>query len=186
MDFKNTLIIMTSNVGSRFILEFDESKRSEMEQAVFEALRATFKPEFLNRIDETIIFHNLSREQMVSIVDIQFARLARRLNANDIDLRLSDNAVKLLSEKGFDPVSGRGLVALAFDLYGGGADQIRLAHRHEGAVVHWGSSKGLGSRQIMDAFGLVVKGTKKGALQPPSLVIRIRLSLAGRRGRSRR
>jgi len=106
VDFKNTLIIMTSNVGSRFILEFDESKRPEMEQAVFDALRAAFKPEFLNRIDETIIFHNLSQEQMINIVDIQFARLAQRLKANDIDLVLSDSAGKLLSEKGYDPVYG--------------------------------------------------------------------------------
>ncbi len=106
VDFKNTLIIMTSNVGSRFILEFDESRRPEMERAVFDALRAAFKPEFLNRIDETIIFHNLSQEQIINIVDIQFARLAKRLKANDINLVLSNNAGKLLSEKGYDPVYG--------------------------------------------------------------------------------
>jgi len=106
VDFTNTLIIMTSNVGSRFILEFDESRRQEMEKAVFDALRSAFKPEFLNRVDETIIFHNLSREQIITIVGIQFEHLAKRLRANDINLVLSDAAVVLLSEKGYDPIYG--------------------------------------------------------------------------------
>jgi len=106
VDFTNTLIVMTSNVGSRFILEFGESQRREMEKAVFDALRSTFKPEFLNRIDETIIFHNLYRGDIIRIVGIQFERLAKRLRANDIHLTLSDSAATFLSEKGYDPVYG--------------------------------------------------------------------------------
>jgi len=106
IDFKNTLIIMTSNVGSHLIQEMTESNRKEMEEKVFQALRTGFKPEFLNRIDETIIFHNLTHAQIRQIVDIQLERLIRRLTAMNIELQLSDDAKDLLSEKGFDPVYG--------------------------------------------------------------------------------
>ena len=79
VDFKNTIIIMTSNVGSRWIQELGESRREEMESRITEALRANFKPEFLNRIDEIIIFDNLTQEQIGEIVDIQVKRLGSRL-----------------------------------------------------------------------------------------------------------
>ncbi len=106
VDFKNTIIIMTSNIGSQYIQELGASRREEMVDAVTAALRQSFKPEFLNRIDETIIFHNLTREQIVHIVDIQFQRLAKRLLEQNIDLELSDSARKFLAEKGYDPVYG--------------------------------------------------------------------------------
>jgi ATP-dependent Clp protease ATP-binding subunit ClpB len=106
VNFKNTLIIMTSNVGSHLIQEMDESNRQAMEEKVFQALRAGFKPEFLNRIDETIIFHNLTHEQIRQIVDIQLEQLMKRLSGMDIELQLSDDAKDLLAEKGFDPVYG--------------------------------------------------------------------------------
>jgi len=106
VDFKNTIIIMTSNVGSQWIQEFDESRRSEMEERITEALRTNFKPEFLNRIDETIIFHNLSQEQIEKIVDIQVAKLNERLAERNMELILSDNAKLLLAEKGYDAVFG--------------------------------------------------------------------------------
>jgi ATP-dependent Clp protease ATP-binding subunit ClpB len=105
VDFKNTLIIMTSNVGSQWIQELGD-RRDEMEKRVTEALRSGFKPEFLNRIDETIIFENLTREQIVYIVDIQMKRLAERLLAQNLTLELTDDAKALLAEKGYDPVYG--------------------------------------------------------------------------------
>ena len=106
VDFKNTIIIMTSNVGSRWIQELDGSSREEMEGRVTEALRASFKPEFLNRIDEIIIFHNLTEAQIGDIVDIQMKRLESRLAEMNITLLLSDNARSFLAEKGFDRVYG--------------------------------------------------------------------------------
>jgi ATP-dependent Clp protease ATP-binding subunit ClpB len=106
VDFKNSLIIMTSNVGSHLILEMTETNRQEIEGKVFQALRTHFKPEFLNRIDETIIFQNLTHEQIRQIVDIQMEHLVKRLAGMDIELQLSDDAKDLLAEKGFDPVYG--------------------------------------------------------------------------------
>ncbi|MDP2646584.1 MAG: ATP-dependent chaperone ClpB [Desulfobacterales bacterium] len=106
VNFKNTLIIMTSNVASQWIQELGSSQRGEMEKRVTEALRASFKPEFLNRIDETIIFHNLTSEQIVHIVDIQVRHLLQRLKQRNITLVLSDDARSFLSDKGFDPVYG--------------------------------------------------------------------------------
>ncbi len=106
VDFKNTIIIMTSNVGSQWIQEFSASSRAEMEQNVLEALRASFKPEFLNRIDEIIIFQSLSPEQLTDIVDIQIQRLCKRLEDKKIRLELTDAARKFIADKGFDPVYG--------------------------------------------------------------------------------
>jgi ATP-dependent Clp protease ATP-binding subunit ClpB len=106
VDFKNTIIIMTSNVGSRWIQELATSSREEMEDRVTEALRASFKPEFLNRIDEIIIFHNLTQEQIGDIVDIQMKRLELRLAEMNMELVLSDNARAFLAEKGFDQIYG--------------------------------------------------------------------------------
>jgi len=106
VDFKNTIVIMTSNIGSQYIQELGGSKREQMVEAVSNALRQNFKPEFLNRIDETIIFHNLTRDQIVHIVDIQFQRLAKRLADQGIDIELGDGARKILADKGYDPVYG--------------------------------------------------------------------------------
>jgi ATP-dependent Clp protease ATP-binding subunit ClpB len=106
VDFKNTLVIMTSNIGSQWIQELAASGRKEMEQRVTEALRANFKPEFLNRIDETIIFQNLAPEQLAEIVKIQVAKLRDRLADKNIGLELSNDAVSLIAEKGYDPVYG--------------------------------------------------------------------------------
>jgi ATP-dependent Clp protease ATP-binding subunit ClpB len=106
VDFKNTIIIMTSNVGSQWIQELGARDRMEMEQRVMDALRATFKPEFLNRIDEIIIFHNLTPEQIGAIVEIQIERLARRLAERKITLSLTEPAKQLIARKGYDPVYG--------------------------------------------------------------------------------
>jgi len=106
VDFKNTIIIMTSNVGSRWIQELGTTRRQEMENRVTEALRENFKPEFLNRIDETIIFHNLSQEQIGEIVDIQIQKLGARLAEMGMALVLSEDVRAFLAEKGFDPIYG--------------------------------------------------------------------------------
>ncbi|QTA92826.1 ATP-dependent chaperone ClpB [Desulfonema magnum] len=106
VDFKNTIIIMTSNVGSQWIQELGASAREEMIKRVTDALRASFKPEFLNRIDETIIFENLTQDQIGAIVEIQMKRLRKRLDEMKIDLVLSDGATCLLSEKGYDQIYG--------------------------------------------------------------------------------
>ncbi|WP_413815439.1 ATP-dependent chaperone ClpB [Desulfobotulus sp.] len=106
VDFRNTLIIMTSNVGSRMIQEMGEGRRSEMEEAVEAALRATFKPEFLNRIDETIIFEALKPEQIRSIVTLQMKRLEARLQEKRVTLALSKEALDFLAERGYSPVYG--------------------------------------------------------------------------------
>ncbi|MFP4668207.1 MAG: ATP-dependent chaperone ClpB [Desulfosalsimonas sp.] len=107
VDFRNTIIIMTSNVGSEQLQEdADEQNREQMEERVLQSLRATFKPEFLNRIDEVIIFHSLSSEQLRAIVDIQFRDLEKRLGEKNIGIELTDEARDLLARRGFDPVYG--------------------------------------------------------------------------------
>jgi ATP-dependent Clp protease ATP-binding subunit ClpB len=106
VDFKNTIIIMTSNVGSQMIQTLADNDRAEMERRVMEALRASFKPEFLNRIDETIIFLGLQPGQIAAIVDIQMQHLARRLADRHITLELSAAARNFLAEKGYDRVYG--------------------------------------------------------------------------------
>jgi ATP-dependent Clp protease ATP-binding subunit ClpB len=106
VDFKNTVIIMTSNVGSQWIQDFDSADEQELEDRVMEALRAQFRPEFLNRIDETIVFNKLGVEQIKQIVDIQLRKLKKRLAEKKIDIDLSSQAKEMLAEIGFDPVYG--------------------------------------------------------------------------------
>ena len=106
VDFKNTLIIMTSNVGSQWIQELGLSDRDEMERRVMDSLRSGFKPEFLNRIDETIIFENLNRGQIAQIVKLQVDRLSKRLADQNVTLELTEEANRFLAEKGYDPIYG--------------------------------------------------------------------------------
>jgi ATP-dependent Clp protease ATP-binding subunit ClpB len=109
VDFKNCIIIMTSNVGSQYILDYtgtDETSYERMSQRVLEALRQHFRPEFLNRVDDTLVFHALSQEELAQIVDIQVNWLQRRLEDRRIELEFSAEAKKLLAERGYDPVYG--------------------------------------------------------------------------------
>src|SRR5580765_1145052 len=106
VDFKNTVIIMTSNLGSQYILELGAKDRKEMERRVNAALRDAFKPEFLNRVDETIIFNNLGREEIKSIVEIQLKRLRRNLAGRKMALEITERAKALIADSGFDPVYG--------------------------------------------------------------------------------
>jgi len=104
VDFKNTVIIMTSNIGSQYITE-EESKEARR-RLVTDALRAHFRPEFLNRVDEIIIFDRLSEDDLKKIVEIQLSRLSKRLEQQKITLKLSDSAKELLAREGYDPVYG--------------------------------------------------------------------------------
>jgi ATP-dependent Clp protease ATP-binding subunit ClpB len=106
VDFKNTVIIMTSNIGSQWISELGPREEAEMRRRVTEALRAHFRPEFLNRVDEVVIFHSLSREQIGQIVEIQLGALRRRLAERHLALELTDAAKELLANEGYDPVYG--------------------------------------------------------------------------------
>ncbi|HSF56773.1 MAG TPA: ATP-dependent chaperone ClpB [Candidatus Binatia bacterium] len=106
VDFKNTVIIMTSNLGSQYIQDLAGTHRKEMEQRVMAALRDAFKPEFLNRIDEIIIFNSLGREEIKSIVEIQLQRLRQNLASRKMALEIADRAKALLADKGYDPVYG--------------------------------------------------------------------------------
>jgi len=106
VDFKNTVLIMTSNVGSQWIQELAGKEGADMEGKVMGALRSTFRPEFLNRIDEIIIFNALGPEEIKKIVNIQMGLLSRRLEESKITLELSDNAKEFLANTGFDPVYG--------------------------------------------------------------------------------
>jgi ATP-dependent Clp protease ATP-binding subunit ClpB len=108
VNFKNTVIVMTSNIGSAEIqkLTSQEAPQWEVEAQVKELLKAHFRPEFLNRIDEVILFHTLSREQLNKIVDVQLDYLRKRLATRGLKLELTDEAKKLLGEEGYDPVYG--------------------------------------------------------------------------------
>ncbi|HEX7011183.1 MAG TPA: ATP-dependent chaperone ClpB [Steroidobacteraceae bacterium] len=107
VDFRNTVIIMTSNLGSHVIQELaGEANYPKMKQAVLEIVQQHFRPEFINRIDDIVVFHPLGREHLRAIVDIQLGYLRKRLAERDMELVLDDAARDLLGEAGFDPVYG--------------------------------------------------------------------------------
>jgi len=107
VDFRNTVIVMTSNLGSQRIQELSgEANYAQMKAEVLEILGQHFRPEFINRVDDIVVFHPLSREDIRAIVDIQVAHLARRLGERDIGLELSDAASDRIANAGFDPVYG--------------------------------------------------------------------------------
>jgi ATP-dependent Clp protease ATP-binding subunit ClpB len=106
VDFRNTVIIMTSNLGSSYLISSDPSQDSETRSQVMEALRANFRPEFLNRIDEIIIFKSLTREQIGEIVEVQIGFVAQRLADRDITLLVTDSAREMVATLGYDPTFG--------------------------------------------------------------------------------
>jgi ATP-dependent Clp protease ATP-binding subunit ClpB len=139
VDFKNTVIIMTSNLGSAAIL--DASNAEQREARVMEALRSHFRPEFLNRIDDIIIFERLSDVNLAHIVEIQLQRLIARLAQQKLGLELTDSAKKFLAREGYDPVYGARplkrvlqrelLDPLSLDLLGGKFHEGQTIHVHE-------------------------------------------------------
>jgi ATP-dependent Clp protease ATP-binding subunit ClpB len=106
VDFKNTVIVMTSNMGSRIIQEMAGKDQQEMKDAVLEELKKFMRPEFLNRIDETVVFHGLDAANIGSIAKIQLQTLVDRLAKMDYTLTVSDAAIAELAKVGFDPVFG--------------------------------------------------------------------------------
>ena len=107
VDFRNTVVIMTSNLGSQVIQELaGEANYARMKSAVLEIVQQHFRPEFINRVDDIVVFHPLAKEHLRSIVDIQVGYLRKRLADRDIELALDDGARDLLGEAGFDPVYG--------------------------------------------------------------------------------
>jgi ATP-dependent Clp protease ATP-binding subunit ClpB len=106
VDFKNTVVIMTSNIGSQWIVDLGEKDYEEMRRRVLDAVKAHFKPEFINRIDELVIFHGLGIEQIKAIVEIQIKKLQQRLLERKIQLNLTDKAKERIAKEGFDPTYG--------------------------------------------------------------------------------
>jgi len=104
VDFTNTVLVMTSNLGSEFI---DPGMSDEdIETGVMEVVRSHFRPEFLNRVDDTIVFHRLSKDDLRQIVRIQFGHLRERLADREIEVELTDDAITWLTDNGYDPVYG--------------------------------------------------------------------------------
>ena len=106
VDFRNTVIIMTSNLGSQVIQEFAGRDQEKMEREIQQILRTSFRPEFLNRIDEVIIFQSLSLENLIEIVDLELARVRRSVAERHLDLEVTPAARRALAEQGYDPVFG--------------------------------------------------------------------------------
>ena len=107
VDFRNTLIIMTSNLGAEYLVNLGENEDvDKVRTEVMDVVKASFRPEFLNRIDEVILFHRLRRQDMGKIVEIQLQRLERLLADRKITLDLDKDAVEWLAEKGYDPAYG--------------------------------------------------------------------------------
>ena len=108
VDFRNTVVIMTSNIGSRHIQEMltEWTEEEQIQKGVKEQLKKFFKPEFLNRVDETIVFHSLNKELLVKIVDIQLERMKKYLKDKHVDVVLTDSVKMYLAEAGYDPAYG--------------------------------------------------------------------------------
>jgi ATP-dependent Clp protease ATP-binding subunit ClpB len=107
VDFRNTLLVMTSNLGAEFLVAQPEGQDTDaVKDQVMAVVRASFRPEFLNRVDEIILFHRLKRSEMGQIVDIQIARLQKLLDERKIVIGLDASARKWLADKGYDPAYG--------------------------------------------------------------------------------
>jgi len=106
VDFKNSVVIMTSNLAGQVILSFKGENYEKMKEQCLNVLRQSFRPEFLNRIDEIVVFHPLTRDELRQIVDVQLIRLRQRLEERKIELELTDKARDYLAERGYDPSYG--------------------------------------------------------------------------------
>jgi ATP-dependent Clp protease ATP-binding subunit ClpB len=145
VDFRNTLIIMTSNLGSEFLVNQKEGEDTDaVEDQVMEVVRAHFRPEFLNRVDEIILFHRLRREDMGRIVDIQMSRLLKLLADRKITLELDDTARTWLGNKGYDPAYGARPLKRVIQKYVQDplAEQILQGKIHDGETVKIGVRDG--------------------------------------------
>ncbi len=104
VNFKNTIVVMTSNIGTEYTLEGADKK--EIQEKINRSLKEHFRPEFLNRIDEVIVFNRLRKEDVVRVVDIQLEILQKRLNERKVSLKVSEKARRWLAERGYDPMFG--------------------------------------------------------------------------------
>lgn len=136
VDFTNTVLIMTSNIGSRFIL--DETDAESRNEKALDALRGHFRPEFLNRVDDIIIFERLQAEDLKHIINIQLARVHKRLQAKGLKLQLSDAATALIAQHGYDPVYGARPLkrAIQHDLLDPLSLAILSGRFREGSTIH--------------------------------------------------
>ncbi|MDL2341155.1 MAG: AAA family ATPase, partial [Pseudomonadota bacterium] len=145
VDFTNTLIILTSNLGSQYLAQLGEDEPAEkVEREVMEVVRGHFRPEFLNRLDEIILFHRLSASHMGPIVDIQVKRLQKLLDERKITLELSDGARDWLGRTGYDPVYGARPLKRAVQKYLQDplADKILSGEISDGEIVQVEEKKG--------------------------------------------
>ena len=149
VDFKNVIIIMTSNLGSDLILEAKNPR--DLRDSLMELLKRSFRPEFLNRIDETVIFNRLGRDEIGRIVDIQLTRLSRRLGERKITLKLTDAAKTLLAGRGYDPMFGARPLkrTIQSDLENPLAKQVIAGEIREGDAVTADVSKEKGTEAIV-------------------------------------
>ncbi|MFN3466649.1 MAG: AAA family ATPase, partial [Candidatus Brocadiales bacterium] len=107
VDFKNTIVVMTSNIGTHWVEEFSgKGRKEELKERIMDSLKKTFRPEFLNRIDEVIVFNRLGKEEIKQIVEIQLRSLRKRLAEHHLRLTLGEEVKEMLVEKGFDPTYG--------------------------------------------------------------------------------
>ncbi len=146
VDFKNTLIIMTSNLGSEYLVALGENQDvEEVREQVMGVVRASFRPEFLNRLDEIILFHRLKRAHMGAIVDIQLLRLRKLLSERKIDVTLTDAARDLLGSKGYDPAYGARPLkrVIQKSIQDPLAQEILSGHVKDGDVVEVGAKDGV-------------------------------------------
>ncbi|NLX18600.1 MAG: AAA domain-containing protein, partial [Desulfobulbus sp.] len=134
VDFKNTILIMTSNLGSHIIMEMAQTDPETMRRQIDELLHRQFKPEFLNRIDEIITFHSLTRDNLHAIVDIQIKRMAKRLADRKFKVTLTKEAKQFLVNTGYDPAFGARPLKRAIQRYIEDplALEILEGHFHEG------------------------------------------------------
>lgn len=147
VDFRNTILIMTSNLGSDLIMKMAENRESEknIHHQIQEILHQQFKPEFLNRVDETIIFHSLSKEDMHGIINIQLERLKKRLDEKKISLQISENAKDFLVDTGYNPLFGARPLKRAIQNYLENPLAMELLEGkfHEGSRIQVNSSQGV-------------------------------------------
>jgi len=145
VDFSNTLIILTSNLGSTFLSNLDEGQKVEdVEPQVMEVVRSHFRPEFLNRLDEIILFHRLGLEHMAPIVDIQIGRVSKLLKDRKITLDLTDAARRWLGRVGYDPVYGARPLKRAVQRYLQDplAEMLLAGQVPDGSAVHIDEGEG--------------------------------------------
>jgi ATP-dependent Clp protease ATP-binding subunit ClpB len=164
VDFRNTIIILTSNLGSEFLAALPEGGRArDVQDSVMEVVRASFRPEFINRLDEIVLFDRLSRAHMDGIVRIQLGQLEARLEPRKVALELDETARKWLADKGYDPVYGaRPLKRVIQKALQDPLAELLLAGAiRDGETVHVGA----------DAEGLKIGDRARGATQDASATV---------------